>query len=474
MTNFANKAEALASFIDIVRKKTTLEPLADSQVMQGINVFQNLTLEYALHALERANQEGYLSTAYNRSSILALAEDRSYLPRKATPSRGSFKIRNKGQRDRSVMAQFPIVSEDQVYYMVNESVRVAAGSEIVVDGCQLKLQELMFTVEKEQPFIEFELGRSMSVNIHKFQVFVDMGSGYEEWKPTNRFRNAKADKVFDEFYSHTDQVGIRFGNNIFGLIPRKDSKIKVQLWLTEGDTKLMPKQTLTPVDENFDELEFETESVFTGGTAREETEELRRNALYYPLYDDNHVWDDDYLFFIKQHFPEVIWGNVWGEAEQEKMDGELKLESVNKIFVCVYAPENPAIGQEIEAHMTKHIPQFNRRYQNVPVDARSFIAKITGKLLRNVSLSDAQKLISDSLWNNYGKDTRKRKPKALKRDLYKLMNGLNIFEGEDDIEMEIIGQAESENLKQMIYIDLEGSMNALSIDYTSSAKMNIY
>ncbi|EII3125326.1 lipopolysaccharide biosynthesis protein BplA [Vibrio parahaemolyticus] len=474
MSNLDNKAEARASFTDIIRKKPVLEPLADSQVMQGINTFQNLALEYAVHKLERASQEGYLSTAYNRGSILALAEDRQYLPRKAAPSRGQIRILNKQNRDRSVMAYFPIVSEDQVYYMVNESVRVAAGGEVVVDGCQVKRHELSFLVEKEQPFLEFEFGREISVSLHKFRVFIDMGDGYEEWQPTSRFRNARADKVFDEFYSHTDQVGIRFGNNIFGLIPSKDAKIKVELWLTEGDTKLMPSQPLTPVDDNAEEIEFETATVFTGGAAREETDELRRNALYYPLYDDNHVWDDDYLFFIKQHFPEVIWGNVWGEAEQEKMDGELKMENVNKIFLCVYAPDNANIGNEIEAYMKEHIPQFNRRYQNVPVEAHAFTAKISGNILRNVTLTDAKKLISDTLWNSYGKDATKRKAKALKRDLYRLMNNLNIFESEDDIEIEVLGQAEPENLKQMIYIDLDASMTMLDIDFTNSAKLSIY
>ncbi|AFT97412.1 BplA (plasmid) [Alteromonas macleodii str. 'Balearic Sea AD45'] len=474
MSNLDNKAEARASFTDIIRKKPVLEPLADSQVMQGVNTFQNLALEYALHKLERARQEGYLSTAYNRSSILALAEDRQYIPRKAAPSRGQIRIRNKQNRDRSVMAYFPIVSEDQVYYMVNESVRVAAGGEVVVDGCQVKRHELSFVVEKEQPFLEFEFGRAISVNLHKFRVFVDMGSGAEEWYPTNRFRNARADKVFDEFYSHTDQVGIRFGNNIFGLVPSKGAQITVELWLTEGDTKLMPNQPLTPVDDNAEDIEFETASVFTGGAAREETDELRRNALYYPLYDDNHVWDDDYLFFIKQHFPEVIWGNVWGEAEQEEMDGELKLENVNKIFLCVYAPDNPSIGSEIQAYMQKNIPQFNRRYHNVPVDEQAFTAKITGKLLRSITLTDAKKLISDTLWNNYGKDASRRKAKALKRDLYRLMNGLNIFESEDDIEIEIIGQSEPENLKQMIYIDLDATMSLLDVDYTNNARLSIY
>ena len=101
MSNLDNKAEARASFTDIIRKKPVLEPLADSQVMQGVNTFQNLALEYALHKLERARQEGYLSTAYNRSSILALAEDRQYSPRKAAPSRGQIRIRSGRRRRRN-------------------------------------------------------------------------------------------------------------------------------------------------------------------------------------------------------------------------------------------------------------------------------------------------------------------------------------------------------------------------------------
>ncbi|WFQ78113.1 hypothetical protein PXH59_00250 (plasmid) [Xenorhabdus sp. SF857] len=446
MNNLENKAEAIASFSDIVRKKPTLEALADSQVLQGINTFQNLALEYALHKLERANQEGYLSTAYNRSSILALAEDRQYLPRKATPSRGKIRIINKINQQYSTTSYYPIVSEDQVYYMINESFLVPANSEILVDGCQIKRQELHFVVEKEQPFLEFEFGRGISTNLHKFRVFVDMGSGYEEWQSTTRFRNSSMEKVFDEFYSHTDQVGVRFGNNIFGLIPTKNSKIKIEVWLTDGDTKLMPNQTLTPVND-VEGVEFETASLFTGGTSREKTDELRRNALYSPLYDNNHVWDDDYLFFIKQHFPEVIWGHVWGEAEQERMDGKMRLENVNKIFVCVYAPDNSNIGPEIENYMTDNIPQFNRRYQNVPVEALSFTIQITGKLLRNVTLAEAQRVISDTLWNNYGKDAANKKSKALKRDLYRMMNNLNIFESEDDIYIEMAGNFEPKKPK---------------------------
>lgn len=460
---YQNKAAARESFTDLIRKKPNLEALADSQVMQGLNTFQGLALEYALHKLERAQQEGYLSTAYNRSSILALAEDRQYLPRKPTPSKGQLKVENKGSTLIGTPAHFALVSEDQRYYITDDAVSVVAGGSSLVGLTQVRKHTIDFVVEKEQPFLEFELGRSISKNIHKFRVFVDIGSGFEEWKPSVRFRNARDSKVFDEFYSHTDQVGIRFGNNVFGLIPKKDSKIKVELWLTDADTKLMPNQTLTAIDTTGVELaEFTTATVIQGGISGESTDELRRNAMYYPLYDENHVWGDDYAFFIKRHFPQVIWCKIWGEAEQEKMDGRLDLRNHNKIFFCCYAPNEPDIGTKIKPFMEKHIPQLNRRYESVPVDEQKFKVTIAGKVKRSVVLSDAIKLINDKLWNNYHKDSRTRRVKCLERDLYRICNSLNIFEELEDIHITITGTSEPANLKQMVFIDYNATVLDLS------------
>lgn len=475
MNNIDNKPDAYAAFIDIIRNKKTIEPLADSQVLSGINTFQNLAIEHALHKLERAQQEGYLSTAYKRSSLLALAEDRQYLPRKAAPSYGQIRIRNKSDRARSVMSDLPLASDDQVFYIIDESVRVDVGEEVVISGKQLKKEEKTFFIDDELPFIEFELGRQSSVNLHSFNVFVDSGSGFQPWYRTNRFRNAsESQNVFDEFYSHTDQVGIRFGNNVFGKIPPSGSEVRVEMWLTQGDVKLMPNQPLTPAEDGYEGIEFETASVFTSGQPREDTNELRRNALYYSLYDDNHVWNDDYLFFIRRHFPAVIWGNVWGEEEQEKMDGEMRLENVNKIFICLYAPDNPNIGEQVEAYMRENIPQFNRRYQHVPVEEHAFVAEISGKLKRSVSLGDATKLIREKLIESYGKNTRYRKRKALKRDLYRLMNGLKVFESEDDIYINLKGMNEPETLKQMVYIDIDETLMRLDLDYTDNARLSIF
>ncbi|MFI3273240.1 lipopolysaccharide biosynthesis protein BplA [Vibrio sp.] len=465
--DYQNKQAARASFTDILETKPSLEPLADSQVMQGVNIFQGLALEYALGKLERARQEGYSSTALNRGSILALAEGKQYIPRKPLPSRGPISISNKSEYPSGLPAHFPLVSEDQVHYMLVDAVAIDSHSTAAIDVIQVEEHSLYFTVEQEKPFIEFLFGREISRQTHQFNVFVDQGEGYyKEWKKAPRFRNVEGnDAVFDEFYSHTDQIGIRFGNNIFGLVPKANSKVKVDLWLTKADIKLMPKQPLTPLDpERADEqLEFVTTGVLMGGTPAESTEEIKINSLYYELYDDNNVLDDDYSFFIKRHYPGVIWCKVWGEAEQEEMEGRMDDQWVNRVFVALYAPNDPDIVPKVEETLKTVIPQLNRRYSIMPPEEVNFVAKIEGKIKRDVMLSDARKAITQVLIDNYHRDAVNRKDKALKRDLYCSMNNLNIFASEDDIYIELTGTTEPQNLKQIVSIDLDASLAFLNL-----------
>ena len=158
----------------------------------------------------------------------------------------------------------------------------------------------------------------------------------------------------------------------------------------------------------------------------------------------------------------MIWCNIWGEAEQEKMDGQLDLRNNNKIFFCVYAPDEPNIKDSIKPFMEENIPQLNRRYQPVEVIEKTFIVTIEGKVKRSVMLSDAIKLIKDKLWNNYHANSRNRRQKALKRDLYRICNSLNVFESLEDIDITITGTAEPENLTQMVFIDFDNTVINLS------------
>lgn len=465
--DYQNKQAARASFTDILKTKPSLEPLADSQVMQGVNIFQGLALEFALNKLERARQEGYSSTALNRGSILALAEGKQYIPRKPLPSRGPISIENKSEYPSGLPAHYPLISENQVHYMLVDAVAIDSHTTKITDVIQVEKLSLYFTIEQEKPFIEFLFGREISRQTHQFNVFVDQGDGYyKEWVIAPRFRNVNGrDAVFDEFYSHTDQIGIRFGNNIFGLIPKANSKVKVDLWLTKADIKLMPKQPLTPLyPENADDkLEFVTTGGIIGGTEAESTEEIKVNSLYYELYDDNHVFDDDYSFFIKRHYPGVLWCKVWGESEQEEMEGRMDEQWVNRVFVALYSPTDPNIAQKVGKTLKTVIPQLNRRYSLMPPEEVSFIAKIEGKIKRDIMLSDARKAIIKVLSDNYHKNSVNRKEKALKRDLYRSMNNLNIFASEDDIYIELVGTTEPQNLKQMVSIDFDASLAFLNL-----------
>jgi len=62
-------------------------------------------------------------------------------------------------------------------------------------------------------------------------------------------KNAESDsRVYDEFYAHTEQVGIRFGNGMFGRIPTIDTEIRLDVFETKGDIFLSNGQELFPTN----------------------------------------------------------------------------------------------------------------------------------------------------------------------------------------------------------------------------------
>ncbi|MCX4030460.1 lipopolysaccharide biosynthesis protein BplA [Endozoicomonas sp. SM1973] len=466
MMSLDNHQAALNEFIRIIEQQPALQPLARSQVMQGLNIFQNLALSYALHRVERAHQESYLSTALNRSSILALAEDRQYLPTRPAPSQGTATIINNSAETVGLPAGLALLSEQQLHYQLVEGIKIPANSRATVAITQLKQQQLTFTIEEEKPFIELLLETALSTTIHQLQVWVDEGEGPQEWQQARLFRNTDGDSLaYDEFYTHTDQVGIRLGNGIFGKIPARNATVTIALQLTEGQTTLMPSQPLFPLQSGIaSDIEITTANVIEGGRPGESIEAIRRNALYYPLYNENKVWDDDYVFFIKRNHPSVLWCNVWGEQEAETMHGTPNVDFINKIFICVYAPDDEAIGDKILASL-QAVPQLNRRYELVKRNDVGFAVNIKGTLHRSVVLSEARQKIQQLLIQHYDKHSPLKREKAQVRDFYRLMNNLGIFDQHADIAISIDGPAEPKNLSEMLFIDIEKTMAQLTLTY---------
>ncbi|MET4696654.1 hypothetical protein [Endozoicomonas lisbonensis] len=467
MDFYESKEQTRAEFIELVRQRPQLAALADSQLLQAMNTHQNLAIEAAFRKLERTRQEQYLSTCVNRSSTLAHSEDRLYTPRKPTPSSGMIRVLNRSEFEQGLPDLTKVVDEQQRPYLLTEPVIIEAGEEADVPALQLDYTDQLYLVEEQKPFFEILLPRELSPKVSELSVFVDSGAGLEEWEYRPMFRNSGAeDHVYDEFYNHLEQIGIRFGNGLFGRMPPANASIKVVMWITEGETSLMPSQKLSPVAAVARGVEFESADTITGGRNVESTDDIARNAQYNVLYDDSVIWSDDFEFFIRRHHPGILWLKVWGEQEMEEMVGHFDMAHINNIFVCCYDPADPDVSTKVKESLDS-LPRLNRKYTLYEREDIDYVVAITGRLKRSVGLKTARQMISDCLVKYYGKDAswKERKSVCLIRDLYPLMNDLDIFANQEELYIDLEGMTEPEKLNQMVFIDLDESMNRLTLTY---------
>lgn len=450
---FIDDDKALDEFKRMLTSLPGYERLTDSQIVEGISLFQSWALRQANWRAERAHQEGFLSTAINRSSVLAHAESKQYVPRKPTPSRGTVALANTGDAPVSVPAGTTWLGDNQLTYRVTDDVVVPAGSSVRTEVRQLTSQQITFRVDARKPFYELVLGRDESTEISDFTVTVDGERWTMEPRLMNTSRNAK---IYDEFYTALDEIGIRFGNGVFGRIPPDGAEVVVDALLTRGQTELLPGQTLRYVegseDHNIGMLEARTYTTITGGRPREDIEEIRRNALYYPLYDEQLVWRDDYAFRIRRQWPEAVWVSVWGEHEQEQVYG-MDLDNIGKIYVSAYAPERPDILDEITANLEEPI---SRQYIAVPPNEKPFTIRLNATIERSIPRQRAMNAVTDTLAKHYGKNSYDRRETIKLKDFYRLISATGHFEMGDFV-VELFGDYSSNGLEDLVFLDVAAS-----------------
>jgi len=474
MTNYRDKQQSKQAFLDIARAKPELEGFG--QILESMATHLALVGEAALYETDRNFQDSYLTTALNRAAILAASYDRNYVPRKAIPATGSVRAVNRSLTEtRSVPAGLVLLSPDNYYYETTMPIVVEPGSNILINSSQVERETLQHTVTEERAFYEIRLDPVTSRRVHKIKVFVD---GYE-WDQTALFRNTtEFTQCWAEFYTELDQLGVRFGNGTYGKIPVLDSEITIELILTDGNVTLLSNQSLSPVDDVPNDLEFVTGTTLDAGSDMEGTEETRRNALYYFLYDENHEWANDYRFMLKRLYPDMLFCQIWGEEKQEKMVGFRSVDHISHIFFSVYEPNRPDLPDEVNATLSE-IPEYNRFFTHKPYEEKNFTVSISGVINRSLVLTDVEIKIKELLVENYGKSSLNRRDSALKRDLYRLMNAMEIdatkvFKSEDDIFIELTGQTEAtvseqgqKLLYEMICIDIDSS--TVEIKYPARA-----
>ena len=448
---FLDQDRALAEFKRILVNSEGYQHLEESQIVASISLFQSWALRQANWRTERAYQEAFLSTALHRASVLAHAEGRQYVPRKPTPSRGMVRFTNTGPNPVHLPEGTRFIGGNQLHYQVTDNVSVPAAGFIDAEVRQTEPLHMTFTVDGAKPFYEIVLDRALSARLSSFRLSIDGVPWVMQPRLMNTATNAL---IYDEFYTTLDEAGIRFGNGTFGLIPEDGSTVLIEGFLTDGHTELLPNQDMRYLsgssDPGINLVTARTRTPIIGGRPREHIEEIRKNALYYPLYDEQLVWRDDYVFVIRRIWPEATWVNVWGEQEQERVYGH-NVDHIGKIYVSAYAPERADILTEIAERMERPI---NRIYEPVTPNMKPYTITLQGRVDREYGLTAVLDAVKAVLWKYFHRDSYDRLPEVKLKDFYRFVCSTGFFVM-GDFTVELHGDRSSNGLNDLVYLDIE-------------------
>lgn len=446
-------------------KLTFWANMTGSQFVDGLALLVEQIGERYKQACERALQESRLSTAVKRSSVLAEAEDRSYVARKASPSTGIGKITNKSNAFISVPLGEQLISSAGTPYIILDSLGVGANSNRDTDIAQLELRVIEVEVSVSKPYYEVLLSQDDSAVAHRVDVYVKNSgeSGYVQWEKSYMFRGADENsRYYTEFYKPTEQLGIRFGNGKDGRIPPQGATVRLEIWCTLGVTTLVAGEKLSFTDDAFNEsLSVEVVTSILGGQPPEDTEEIRNGAAYATQYDNQIVWGEDYMHFIRSNHGGLVFLNVWGEGEQEKEDGFFDLANNRTIFISAYSNSVPLaqLKESILASVNT-LPSLNKRYKFVDPNINGITVTLDGQIPRTVSISDAQLATSAAIQELYGLgqikvgNSSSGFQQIRVKDLWTLIDSLGIY---SDFNLTVQGLDIERKLADYRYIDTENS-----------------
>jgi hypothetical protein len=446
----------------LLAKSSWWKRFVGSQFVSYLSLFIAQLLERVTRTSERNLQESFLSLATKRTSVLAGAEDRGYVGRKISPSKGVLAITNKGAARYDVPQYATLTGSNQLPYMVMEGVSIEAGETIHVATEQIERAYSVLTAANDEKWLSVALPIETTQNTHKLIVRVND----EEWEERFKFRNATpTSQVYAENYKSTDQLSIRFGNDITGKAIEQGDVIELEYWLTEGATTLIDGQKLefTGGFENLNEgLTVQTHTAVIGGDEAEDLESIRDGALYSSVYDEQVVWDGDFKSFIQRNVAGLSFLQVWGESEQEQLDGASSVLNINKVFICAYSgTKGEAVNAEI-LELFEGREAYNEKYVTAPRVDTPFTVTVIGKVYANADPSKAETIVQEALTSMYGKNVTSVRPSITKNALWKHVEALVDEYGIESFELEVTGLEENPSINVYQYLDEVGSSATFS------------
>ncbi|MCG3884092.1 hypothetical protein I3271_05280 [Photobacterium leiognathi] len=423
-----------------------------SQFANGLAEFVGQMVYRCNQYASRRLQESFLSKATMESSILAAAEDRAYVGRKISPSKGIVTIKNPS-KERVTLPKFSqVLDASGNYILIEQPIDLYAGMSIDVEVSQVEIVNVNVLAESKKWF-STKLDKELTANAHNVDVFVDG----ELWTKAFKFRNTNSDsKAYMEFYTSQKQLGFRFGNGISGRIPNDKSHIWLRVWKTQGEYTLLDGQKLTLANGDYP-LEIKTKTIISGGAAGASIEDVRNGALYLTAYDHQLAWNADYKTFIGLNVGGLIYLDVWGEAEQEALHGK-DIRNINKIFFTAYSDikTDDRIKKEVSELFVGR-EGYNEEYVWVDRVDSPFTLNVTAKALPNAKPDQAELFIKQLLVENYGKDNTDKSQKILVDEIWNVIHEQKANAGISEFKLVANDLFDVNKVGHYQFIDIENS-----------------
>ena len=357
----------------------------------------NLILFY----VERRAEETYILTAKNRSSVINLVRLLNYVPKRKVSSTGTLRFSLSAVYDKQVFIPKNTICQSGggVKFLVEEDVVIMPG-QLYVDATGIQGEQIALNYTSTGVVNQEYRINDTSVENTNIIIIVDGVT----WTLVDSFIDSTAaSTVYMIRPNLDDTVTIVFGDNVFGKAPDASNGIVIDyirsLGLTgnvyELDKILTVSSNILDEDGDSVAVNVTNTSVFLGGDAEQDTEEIRYEAPKVFSTGDRAVTKADYIAILED-YAGVANANAWGENEESPpnytMYNQVKLVVLLQNWVLPDAAFQSVLSDYL---YTKSM--MTVRYSYVDPDILEIIPTMTIKATRGSTLSYIESLIDTAL-----------------------------------------------------------------------------
>jgi len=358
----------VASLQDRLSNQETWKDIYRSSTGQMLIELLAYILNMGLFYTERRAEESFLSTAKNRSSVIALVSLLNYNVKRKTSALGNliFTIPLALSKIVYIPKYTECQSVDGYKYSTNASAVIEKGQvSVSIESIQGESKQLEVTsngvVNQEYLLESTGVEDSADTNNYTLRVLVDGN----EWTKVSSFINSDSSSKHYRVITEMDEtITVIFGDNVNGLAPSDGSVIVINYIESDGlDGNIASIDKITSINDTiYDEdgtiitsISVTNADAFLGGDVAEDIEEIRYEAPRVFKTGDRAVSKTDFISII-ENYSGVASANVWGENEEALAAGvSVDYEMLNKVKICIVLQEWELPGTNFKSTLSAYI-----------------------------------------------------------------------------------------------------------------------